>query len=335
MFATTRQFLIEEARVRLMMLRRTTVVLVAALLAGCGQDGPRRPAAERSVSGAAPSAAGPSVAEPPTAAPPATPPQATLPLGGRSIFPAYRVVAYYGTAGNAALGVLGEDTPDRILPRLRRAAKGFATADRKVQLAYELIASVARASPGADGDYSQMIDMGQIRRYVDAARRQKVLVVLDLQPGRGTFLTQAKQLEPFLREPHVGLALDPEWRMPKGKVPGRTIGRVGASEVNQVSAYLAGVVERHDLPEKLFVLHQFRASMLPDVTKVVRRPGLATVQHVDGFGSRSEKDATWTRLRRPQQFHLGYKLFYDEDVRRYAPRDVLKFRPVPEYVSYQ
>lgn len=318
---------------RPMLLGRTTVVLVVALLAGCDQDGTRQPAAERSVSRPAPSATEPSLVQP-SAAPPATPPP-TLPLGGRSIFPEYRVVAYYGTAGNAALGVLGEDTPDRILPRLRRAAKGFATTDRTVQPAYELIASVAQASPGADGDYSQMIDMRQIRRYVDAARRQQVLVVLDLQPGRGDFLTQAKQLEPFLREPHVGLALDPEWRMPRGKVPGRAIGQVGATEVNEVSAYLAGLVERHNLPEKLFVLHQFRASMLPDVTKVVRRPGLATVQHIDGFGTRSEKDATWARLRRPQQFHMGYKLFYDEDVQRYAPRDVLKFRPVPEYVSYQ
>ncbi len=338
---TTRPFLIREVRVRPMVLRRTAVVLIAALLAGCSQDSPDPPAAGPSASGpasaaaAAPSPVQASATAVPSASASASASQATLPLGGRSIFPEYRVVAYYGTAGNAALGVLGEDTPERILPRLRRAAKGFATPDRKVQLAYELIASVAQASPGADGDYSQMIEMRQIRRYVDAARRQKVLVVLDLQPGRGDFLTQAKQLEPFLREPHVGLALDPEWRMPKGKVPGRTIGRVSAAEVNGVSAYLAGLVERHDLPEKLFILHQFRASMLPDVTKVVRRPGLATVQHVDGFGTRSEKDATWARLRRPQQFHMGYKLFYDEDVRRYAPSDVLKFKPVPEYVSYQ
>ena len=325
---------------RPMLLRRTAVVLIAALLAGCSQESPRPPAAERSASGPASTAAAPSRVEATATATPSTTAsaaasQATLPLGGRSIFPEYRVVAYYGTAGNAALGVLGEDTPERILPRLRRAAKGFGTADRKVQLAYELIASVAQASPGADGDYSQMIEMGQIRRYVDAARRQKVLVVLDLQPGRGAFLTQTKQLEPFLREPHVGLALDPEWRMPEGKVPGRTIGRVSAAEVNEVSAYLAGLVERHDLPEKLFILHQFRASMLPDVAKVVRRPGLATVQHIDGFGTRSEKDATWARLRRPQQFHMGYKLFYDEDIRRYAPSDVLTFKPVPEYVSYQ
>jgi hypothetical protein len=333
-------------------LRRTVAVVAVAVSAvtapaGCGSDDGPKAAAEppaavsvapggASPGGASPGGAAPGGADPAgSASPSATPaPPAELPLGGRKIFPAYRVVAYYGTAGNAALGVLGEGGPDRMLPKLRGAAKGFA-GGRKIQVAYELIASVAQASPGRDGDYSQMIDMKAIQRYVDQARREKVLVVLDLQPGRGDFLPQAKRLERFLVQPHVGLALDPEWRMAKGKVPGRTIGSVRAAEVNRVSAYVAGLVKRHNLPEKLFLLHQFRASMLPDVAAVRRRPGLAMVQHVDGFGTRSEKDATWARLRRPKQFHMGYKLFYDEDIKRYTPSEVLRIKPVPDYVSYQ
>jgi hypothetical protein len=305
------------------------VAAITAVLAGCSGD---TPAAAPAESAPPPVSAVPS---PPSApAPAAEAKPAELPQGGTKIFPAYRVVAYYGTAGNAALGVLGEGSPDTMLPKLRRAARGFA-GDRKIQVAYELIATVAQAKPGADGDYSQMIDEAKIQRYVDQARRNKVLVILDLQPGRGDFLPQAKRLERFLVQPHVGLALDPEWRMPKGKVPGRTIGRVEAAEVNRVSGYVAGLVAKHRLPEKLFVLHQFRSSMLPDVHKVAKRPGLAMVQHVDGFGTRSEKDATWKRLRRPQQFHMGYKLFYDEDIKRYGAADVLKFSPVPELISFQ
>jgi hypothetical protein len=271
----------------------------------------------------------------PSPSPPATAAGPQLPLGGRTIFPRYRVVAYYGTAGNAALGVLGESGPEGILPRLRRTAAGFATRDRKVQVAFELITTVAQAGPGPDGDYSRMIDRAKIQAYVDAAREHKVLVVLDVQPGRTDFLTQVKQLRPYLEQPHVGIALDPEWRMGPDQVPGRVIGSVRASEVNAVSEYVAGIVRAKNLPEKLFILHQFRSSMIPDIGAVKKRPGLAMVQHLDGFGTRAEKDATFDRLRRPQQFHIGYKLFYDEDVDMYGPRDVLRMRPTPAYVSYQ
>ena len=294
---------------------------LVVLLVGCGSEKPEPPTA----------APAPSQSAPPPAAP-AKP--AELPLGGTRIFPDYRVVAYYGTAGTGTLGVLGEGSPDQMLPKLRHAAKSFA-GDRKIQVAYELIATVAQAKPGKDGDYSQMIDEAKIQKYVDQAARNKVLVILDLQPGRGSFLPQAKRLEKFLVQPHVGLALDPEWRMGKDKVPGKTIGQVSPAEVNSVSEYVAGLVAQHRLPEKLFVLHQFRTSLLPDVQKITKRDGLALVQHVDGFGTRSEKNATWNRLKRPEQFHLGYKLFFDEDVKRYGAADVLKFKPVPELISFQ
>lgn len=330
--------------------RLIVAAITVPVLAACGTDAPARRAVSASPTppGATVPSAMPSATETVPPAPPPTPTPtgpastgpadtgpATLPLGGRTIFPTYRVVAYYGTAGTGTLGVLGEASPDRIMPRLRATAAGFATRDRKIQVAYELISSVAQASPGPDGDYSKMIDDAQIQRYVDAARRNKVLVILDVQPGRSDFLSQVRRLDRWLREPHVGLALDPEWRMPPGKVPGRTVGHVKADEVNAVSAHVSDIVRRHNLPEKLFVLHQFRGSMLPDVHRIQRRAGLAMVQHVDGFGTRSQKDATYRSLRRPQQFHLGYKLFYDEDVKLYSPRDVLAFRPTPEYISYQ
>jgi hypothetical protein len=318
-------------------LARVTGALVTLVALGaCGGPGAAPPPAPPPVT----AAPGPSVTPTPvpTATPAAPPPRAgrpELPLGGRSIFPEYRVVAYYGTAGAPVLGVLGESSPEGILPRLRAAARAFGAGKRKVQVAYELIATVAQAAPGADRDYSKPIDPAKIARYVDAARRHKVLVILDVQPGRSDFLSQVRALRPHLEQPHVGLALDPEWRMGPKQVPGRAIGSVTAAEVNEVSAYLADIVRRHDLPEKLFLLHQFRSSMIEDIGQVRRRPGLAMVQHVDGFGTRRQKDATFAALRRPDQFHLGYKLFYDEDVRMYGPRDVLAMRPTPEYISYQ
>jgi hypothetical protein len=312
------------------------VPLLVVALTGCGGGGDRR---AQNVPG------GPGATSPPSASTPADhspgpsigpstgPPE--LPLGGREIFPGHRVVAFYGTAGSPGLGVLGESDPDGIVPRLRAAAAGFATPDRRVQIAFELIVSVAQRKPGADGTYSRMIDPAKIQQYVDAARRHQALLVLDVQPGRGDFLAQVRRLRPFLEQPHVGLALDPEWRMAPNQVPGKVTGSVGAAEINAVAAYVAGIVAERNLPQKLFLLHQFKVTMIPDIAAVTPQPGLTIVHHMDGFGTRAEKNATLNRLFRPGRFHLGYKLFYDEDVGMFTPPDVLAFPQVPDYVSYQ
>ena len=59
------------------------------------------------------------------------------------------------------------------------------------------------------------------------------------------------------------------------------------------------------------------------------------VLHADGFGTRRQKLATYHALARPQQFTMGFKLFYDEDVRRFDAADVRRIRPAVRFVSYQ
>lgn len=258
-----------------------------------------------------------------------------LPLGGHSIFPEHLLVAYYGTATTPAMGVLGEDTPDRITKRLRASARPYAASGRKVQIVYELIVTIADPSPGRDGDYSHDIAREHVERYVRASRRNKALLVLDLQPGRSDFLTVAKRWRWALRRPWVGLALDPEWRMGPGQVPARTIGSVRAGEVNRVSRWLQRVAVRNRSPEKVFVLHQFRRDMVVNIENVVDRRRLAMVQHVDGFGTPAQKMATYRAVMQPRQFAMGFKLFYDEDTHLMSPERVLGIRPRVRFVSYQ
>lgn len=258
-----------------------------------------------------------------------------LPQGGRRIFPGHFLVAFYGTATTPTMGVLGEDTPDRITERLREAAAPWARDRWKVQIVYELIVTVADRTPGPDGDYSHDIAREHVERYVRAARRNKALLVLDIQPGRSGFLTVAKRWRWALEKPWVGLALDPEWRMGPGQVPGETIGQVRAAEVNRVSRWLQRIARRHDHPQKLLLLHQFRRDMVIGIDEVVSRRRLATVQHVDGFGTRSQKRSTYATVAEPDQFVMGFKLFYDEDTDLMRPRDVLGLRPRVRFVSYQ
>jgi hypothetical protein len=259
---------------------------------------------------------------------------AELPFGPGRIFPGHMLVAYYGTAGTGSLGVLGAASPDRITARLRRAAAPFATQDRPVQIVYELIVTVVDGHAGEDGDFSHDIPRARVAEFIKAAHRNKALLVLDLQPGRSDFLTVARRWAWALKDPWVGLALDPEWRMGSRQVPARVIGSVGAREVNAVSRWLRRLTSEQALPEKVFMLHTFKRSMIRKLDDVVRRPGLAHVLHVDGFGTQRQKLATYQAVA-DRRFHMGFKLFYDEDIHRMSAARVRQIRPRVEFVSFQ
>ncbi|HRK47879.1 MAG TPA: hypothetical protein PK324_19765, partial [Nocardioides sp.] len=275
-------------------------------------------------------------ATPPAKTPPASTPPATLPGGATSIFGGGKfLVAYYGTAQTGALGVLGETSPTKMARRVERAAKPFARANQPTQIVFELIVSIADRYAGKGGDYSHDIPRAEVQKYIDAAHRHDALLLLDIQPGRADFLTAAKRWAWALKDPYVGLALDPEWRMGKHGVPGTRIGSVDASEVNRVSAWLRDLTERHALPQKLFVLHQFRTDMIDHIGQIKQRRGLVMVQHVDGFGTPGQKLDTYHAVARPAQFFMGFKLFYDEDIRRMSAADVRRINPRVRFVSFQ
>lgn len=259
-----------------------------------------------------------------------------LPRGGHAIYPRHRLVAFYGHHSSASLGVLGEQPPDQAYARLWQQAAPYEAGGRPLLPVFELIASVATAGPGPDGDYSAPSTYEQIEPWLQAARRDGVYLLLDLQSGRTDFLTEAKRYERLLREPDVGLALDPEWRMGPGQVPGQTVGSVHASEVNAVADWLAGIVRDEGLPQKLLVVHQFQLRMIQDRHLLADHDELALTIQMDGQGSRSAKLNTYGAItREPGPWRMGFKLFYDEDPNMFAPSDVLSLHPEVFFVSYQ
>jgi hypothetical protein len=268
----------------------------------------------------------------PAAARPPGPPQ--LPRGGRTIFPGRRVVAYYGAPGNAELGILGIGTPRQAGLELRHQAARYRRPARPVLPAMELIAAVATHSPGDDGLYRRRQPDAVIARYLAAARRARALLILDIQPGHADFEDEAHALERWLREPDVGLALDPEWHTP-GRVPGTAIGSVSGAQVNRISSWLAELAARGRLPQKLLVVHRFTPAMIIGQPLRVRR-GVAVVVNVDGFGDRPNKLAKYHELApRAGGLRRGIKLFFHEDTDLMAPRDVLRLRPSPDFVVYE
>ena len=129
-------------------------------------------------------------------------------------------------------------------------------------------------------------------------------------------------------QPDVSLALDPEWRVQPGQVPGRVIGKVSVGEINQVSQYLSDLVVANDLPQKLLLVHEFRTWQIqPKPAAVQHRPGIAFVWHVDGFGGQAAKLRTYQALALPPPAIMGFKLFYKQDTHLMTPAQVLALNP--------
>lgn len=253
------------------------------------------------------------------------------------VFADQRIVAYYGNHLSPLLGVLGETGPEGAVPRVKAAAGRFDEPGRPATGAFEMIVTVAQASAGGDGNYSHPSRLEDVARWIDVAEREGLYVILDIQPGRSDFFTESVRYRELLLRPNVGLALDPEWRMGPTQRPGQTVGSVTAAEVNQVSKWLSDLVIENDLPEKMFIVHQFQSRMIKNREQLIDRPGLATVIHADGFGGRAIKMQTYSIIHVGPPLYNGFKLFIDEDTRIFQPADVLAFDPlpVPDLITYQ
>jgi len=254
-----------------------------------------------------------------------------------TVFADQRIVAYYGNHISPLMGVLGETGPEAAVGRVKAAAKRFDEPGRKGTGAFEMIVTVAQANPGGDGNYSHPSRLEDVAKWIDVAEREGLYVILDIQPGRSDFFTESLRYRELLLRPNVGLALDPEWRMGPTERPGQTVGSVTAAEVNRVSRWLSELVIENDLPEKMFIVHQFQSRMIKNREQVLDRPGLATIIHADGFGGRSVKMQTYSIIHVSPPFYNGFKLFIDEDTRMFQPQEVLAFDPlpVPDLITYQ
>ena len=262
-----------------------------------------------------------------------------LPGGGQVMFPGRRLVALYGHPGTPGLGVLGEQDLSASIARARQMAAAYRPLSRvPVVPAFEIIASVAEASPGPDGSYSYETPVSQLLPWVRKATADGLYVVLDLQPGRAGLLAQAEDYQSLLQLPDVGLAIDAEWKLQPGQKPLQQIGHVGIGEVNSVAGWLAALTARHDLPQKLLVLHQFQLQMLTGERDLdTRHDDLSIVIHMDGQGTPGVKQGTWNAVTAaaPRGVFFGWKDFLVKDHPMLTPGQTMTEKPTPVMISYQ
>ncbi len=247
------------------------------------------------------------------------------------------LVTWYGNPNTARMGILGERKGAALAAGLREQAAAYEKVTHKrVIMAYHLVAVVAQGLPGKDGKFRRRESPAIIRALLNDARANGFKLILDIQPGRSTVAEELPSLEPFLLEPDVYLALDPEFAMSADQVPGRIIGSMPASEVNAAVEFLDELVQAHHLPPKVLIVHQFTWNMLPDKHAIRTSPVVDVVLDMDGFGDRALKLSTYKSILKQGTLPFtGFKLFYHQDTNLLPPSQVLGLAPAPSVVIYQ
>ena len=263
-----------------------------------------------------------------------------LPGGGGLVFPGRRMVALYGHPSGPALGQMGEQPPAESVEVAKQWVEQYQPfSDELVIPAFEVIATVASASAGDDGNFTNESAPEELIPYIDAITEAGGYAVIDLQPGLATFKEQAMLYEDLLKRPNVGLALDAEWKLLPGQTPAAQVGSASAEEINEATEWLAQLTRENDLPQKALIVHQFQVAMLPDRENInTAHPELSFILHADGHGTPEQKFDTWNVLREnlDPRFFVAWKNFIDEDMPMFTPEQTYNtVDPRPWFVSYQ
>ena len=277
-----------------------------------------------------------------------TPTPAPTPQPG--VLERQRIVTMYGHPHATTMGMLGTFSEARDAARAvqRMAAEVEAADGRPTIGALHVIVHVAQAEQTPDGTHITRLDAAGLQPWVDAAREQGVLLILDSQIGWSDALTETRRLEPWLKLPFVHLALDPEFSLKPGASPGDAIGTLDAASVNAVQAYVGDVVRREGLPRKMLMLHQFMDHMLVGTSTYAADPDIEIVVDFDGYGPAGAKIDGYARHAvAPYSERPAIKIFTEHDTPVMDPVEVARLLheraaslgeavlPLPDVIVYQ
>ncbi len=245
-----------------------------------------------------------------------------------------QILSYYGNPYTADMGILGELEPEALVQRLKAHAQLYDSLNgvRRVQPALHLVYATAQPEPEASGLYLLYVDEETVWDYIDCARENGLLIFLDLQIGRSDVESEVAKILPYLEQPHVHVALDPEFAMGEDKVPGESIGSLDAADVNAAQALIQGFLRGRDLPDKVLIVHRFTWDMLTNAELIEDYPRVRLVIDMDGFGPSEIKRVKYGWFAAPAEYS-GFKLFYRYDPDLMSEQEVLELEP--DVIIYQ
>jgi len=260
-----------------------------------------------------------------------------------AILPFKRIVAYYGNFYSTRMGALGEYPPEEMKRRLLADVAKWEEVDPDTPVvpAIDYVAMVAQAEAGNDGMYRTMMPDEHIDKAHRLAKEVNGILILEVQSGLADLQTEIERFEPWLKEPDVHLAIDPEFAMHNGSKPGSVVGMVNAQDINTAAQYLKDLALEHNLPPKVLLVHRFTQDMVQDYADIEPNEYTQIVMVMDGWGPPANKIGTYYHITEPEPVQFtGFKIFYGNDMkppstRLLTPEEILDLTPTPLFVQYQ
>lgn len=289
--------------------------------------------------------------ETPNLTPPPTPDPAITPTATAWVIPTprltpgepqpylttYRLVTFYGSGTGPGLGILGDLPREQMVSQLRLVAAEYQALDsgRAVVPTFHIVSTVADAYPGEDGSYSHQVSLRVLEEWIALAEAVGAAVILDIQPGYADILAEFERVRPLLGQAHVHLALDPEFVMAAGEIPGYNLGQIGPEAINAVQAALNEIALDVGL-NKVLIIHQFDPVMVLGKEGIEDYPYVELVFDADGFGAPAAKLADYEQYAAEPGFEYGgLKLFYGWDFPLMTAAEVMAVEPQPAIIVYQ
>src|SRR5205085_115709 len=154
-----------------------------------------------------------------------------------------------------------------------------------VKPALQFIVTVAQGAPGKAGLYRLQMRDSMVNEIYSWAKSKNALLILDVQVGTSTVPAELPRLRPFLENPDVHLAIDPEFAMAtRGVPPGKKIGTLDAKDINWAIQWLDEIVRSKHLPPKILIVHRFTRAMVTNASQIKPTPNVQVVMDMDGWG---------------------------------------------------
>ena len=271
----------------------------------------------------------------PTPAPTWTPgprPQARPPAGG-GYLSKYQLITFYGSPWGRALGILGNYPRKQMTEYIYGLVAEYQPLDsRHAMCTWHMVTTVANQNPP---EYRHVVDIPTIEVWVASADFYECAVILDIQPGHVTIEEEFNRISRFLYNPHVHLAIDPEFDMVGEQIPGISVGQTPASDINWVQNELQKIANQIGV-NKVLMLHQFKDSMLPDKGNIINYPNVETVIDSDGTFNTDIKISNYLQYANEPAMEYGaIKIFYEYDPWIMTPEQVQNLSPRPAIIIYQ